>query len=83
MIDAIDLVLVPEREQRLVQGVGRGEVLAKRLFDDDPFPSRQTSEAGGGKLLVDHSEEVGRNRQVEKRVAGGSGASAHLLHQLP
>ena len=83
VIDAIDLVLAPQGEQRLVQTVGGGQILAERLFDDDPLPPRQPREAGGGELLIDHGEKIGRDRQVEERVVGGSGAGRHLRHQLP
>jgi hypothetical protein len=38
MVDPVDLLFPQDRENLLVERDGGGEVVAERLFDDDPAP---------------------------------------------
>ncbi len=74
MIDAIDLLLAEDRENVLVELLGRGEIDAKWLLDDKPAPTRRFSrQPRFAKAAHDRRERRRRRRQIEKTV-GGDGA---------
>ncbi len=71
MIDAVNLALVPVVQQFLVQLLGRGQVVAERLLDDDALPAGPFLEAGLVELERDQAEERRGHGHVEERVAAG------------
>ena len=83
VIDAVDLLLPPVLQERLIQGPGRGEIPAERLLDDDPLLPRHPGEAGGIELLVDQREEIGGDRQIEERIAGGANLRTDTVDLRP
>jgi hypothetical protein len=82
MVDAIDLILAPVGQQRAVERHGRLQILAERLFDDDPPAARELREAGAIEQPVHRLEKIGRDGEIEERVARGAGVAADRQHQI-
>src|SRR5262249_3360954 len=75
VVDAVDLVLVENREQLAIERLGGGEVTTERLLDDDAGPrsvARGLDQAGLAERRPDRAERLGRRRQVEDDVALGT-----------
>ena len=71
MIDPIELVLIGDFQQFIVQGFGRGEIGAERLFDHQPPPvavvlAQQTC---APELAGDRREGVGGCCQIEQPIS--------------
>ena len=73
VIDPVDLVLVEDFQQCAVQGLGRGEVGAERLFDHQPPPRAVglLQQTGAAELAADRRECIRRRCQIEQPVAAG------------
>src|SRR5271169_939103 len=65
MINAVDLVLIPVGENRLVQMPCRFQVGTKWLLYDDTFPTRPFLEACLMEIVAKHAEEAGRGRKIK------------------
>ncbi len=64
VVDAVDLPLVQVPSQFVVEGIGRGQVMAEGFLDDDARIGGQV----GARQLVDHgAEQRRRDLQVEHR----------------
>jgi hypothetical protein len=72
MVDAEDLTFVRVLGEGLVEGLGGGEVMAERFFDDEPLAGGigllATEEVGGGEMSGDALELAGERGQVEDTV---------------
>ena len=72
MVDAINLAFVEGPGDVAVQNAGTCEVVAERLFDDDPAPRLVLvpgiNKAGGAELLDDRGEKLGCDGQVKHAV---------------
>ena len=73
MVDAVNLLFVHYLEQLLVQGLGRIQIAAKRLFDNHPPPLMVffRHQTGSGQLLHDGAEEIRRGGKIVKIIAVG------------
>src|SRR5262245_13572485 len=67
MVDAEDRLLVERREQDPIEFLRRGEVVSKRLLDDD---AGSLSTASPGKLFHDRAKQQGRDGEVVGRSLG-------------
>ncbi len=87
MIDPIELVFVHDFEQLVVQGLGRGQVGAERLFDHQPPPRALifvfVQQTGAAEFAADRRERVWRRRQIEQAVAAGFPVRFQVLESLP
>ena len=63
MIDAENLMLFEHGADGIVDGMGRGEVVAQRLLQHHAGLRRQ--HAAAGEPLADRPEQIGRRRQIE------------------
>ena len=81
VIDPVDLLLAPVGEQPAIQLPRRGEIAAEGLLDDDPPRPREPGEARAVELPIDQREQVGGDRQVDERVAGGTAFGGHPLDE--
>src|SRR5215212_6199327 len=71
VIDAIDLILLEHFGNRSIQSLGRFEIAAKRLFDNDAAPVvLLVGEAGFTQVFHDLGEKRGRSSEVEEPVPG-------------
>ena len=82
MIDAIDLVFAPVGQQGAVERHGRIQILAEWLFDNDFPAARKLREPGLIEQTVHRLEKLGRDGQIEERVARGAGVAADRQHRV-
>ena len=68
MVDPVDLILAEHGTDLLVQGLGRGQVVAERLLDHDPRPA-----AGAGTVPVALHQPGGAEAIDDGRVGGRRG----------
>src|SRR5262249_59366356 len=78
MVDAKDRLLVKGREENPIKLLRRGEVMSKRLLDDD---AGSLGASSLGKLFHDGPEEQRRDGEVVGRPLGGAKFLANGLER--
>ena len=84
VVNPVNLLFVQCRLELRVQGSGTGQVMSKRLFDDQPPPAAILfrKQVDAGELCGNPGYEAGRHRHIKTRVVG-TGLAADLRQPLP
>jgi len=85
MIDAINLLFVPNLEQSCVQRLGGVDVVTERLLDDDAppaFAARFIGQPRAGNVFCDRTEETVGDGEIEQHVAARPVVALDRIQQL-